>query len=290
MALFADYRIMPRDGFKTGLNEVQVGLVVSPAIHGALVRTVGAHAAERMMVAGEIMSSEKAHAIGLVDELVDQVDDALPRAVEWCEHHIALPCLAMRTTRAMARADLHALFSDSSQMGVESFVNTWFSESTLKTLQGLVERLQNTSLVAEKRDEVAIDSVAMWRDHFWTGTGADTFFQAYVYGGYMGPDSLFYRHAHNDYLEIGTGFGFIGFALLGSAVLTSLWQSLLAQRRGRSRVRQGLGFASMMGISSILIHSFTDFNLHIPVNSLWFVVLLAFAWVAGTKSTSQKLN
>ena len=36
-----------------------------------------------------------------------------------------------------------------------------------------------------------------------------------------------------------------------------------------------------MGIASILIHSFADFNLHIPVNSLWFIVLMAFAWVAG---------
>jgi len=144
----------------------------------------------------------------------------------------------------------------------------------------VVQRLQDTSLEVEKRDEVAIDSFAMWRDNFWAGTGADTFFQAYVYGGYMSPDSLYYRHAHNDYLEIGTGYGFIGFVLLGTAVISSLWQALLAQRHRRSRVMQGLGFASVMGICSILIHSFADFNLHITANSLWFVLLLAFAWVA----------
>jgi O-antigen ligase len=154
-------------------------------------------------------------------------------------------------------------------------VGNWFG------VNEVVERLQNTTLAAEKRDEVAIDSFVMWKDHFWAGTGADTFYQAYVEGGYMSPDSLYYRHAHNDYLEIGTGFGFIGFALLGTAVLTSLWQALLAQRRRRSRVLQGLGFASTMGITSILIHSFADFNLHITANSLWFVLLLAFAWVAG---------
>lgn len=161
-------------------------------------------------------------------------------------------------------------------------VGNWFG------VEEVVERLQNTTLDTEKRDEVARDTVVMWRDHFWVGTGADTFFQAYVYGGYMSPDSLYYRHAENDYLEIGSGFGFIGFALLGIAVLTSLWQAVLAQRRRGSRVRQGLGFASMMGITSILIHSFADFNLHIPANSLWFVVLLAFAWVAVSRENTRE--
>ena len=161
-------------------------------------------------------------------------------------------------------------------------VGNWFG------VDEVVQRLQNASFEAETRDEVAIDSFVMWKDHFWAGTGADTFFWAYVDGGYMSPDSVYYRHAHNDYLEIGTGFGFIGFALLGAVVLTSLWQALLAQRRRGCRVRQGLGFASVMGITSILIHSFTDFNLHIPTNSLWFIVLLAFAWVARTLPESRK--
>ena len=76
-------------------------------------------------------------------------------------------------------------------------------------------------------------------------------------------------------------WGDIGFALLGTAVLTSLRQALLAQRRRHSRVLKGLGFASAMGIVSIGIHSFADFNLHVTVNSLWFIVLLAFAWVAA---------
>ncbi len=161
-------------------------------------------------------------------------------------------------------------------------VGNWFG------VDEVVARLQNTTLDTENRDEVARDTIVMWRDHFWVGTGADTFFQAYVYRGYMSADSLYYRHAENDYLEIGAGFGFIGFALLGTAVLTSLRQALLAQRRRGSRVRQGLGFASMMGITSILIHSFADFNLHIPANSLWFVVLLAFAWVAASKGEARE--
>ena len=68
-------------------------------------------------------------------------------------------------------------------------------------------------------------------------------------------------------------------------MLTSLWQSLLAQRRGGSRVHQGLGFACLMGITAILMHGFTDFNLHITVNSLWFVLFLAMAWVANCQKS-----
>ena len=160
-------------------------------------------------------------------------------------------------------------------------VGNWFG------VDEVVERLRNTTLDTEKRDEVARDTLVMWQDHFWTGTGADTFFKAYVHGGYMRPDSLYYRHPENDYLEIGSGFGFIGFALLATAVVTSFWQAVVAQRRRLSRVHQGLGFASMMGITSLLIHGVADFNLHIPANSLWFVVLLAFAWVAASANATD---
>lgn len=153
-------------------------------------------------------------------------------------------------------------------------VGNWFG------VEEVVQRLQNTSFEADKRDVVAADTLVMWRENFWFGTGADTFFQAYIYNGYKSPGSLFYRHAHNDYLEIGSGFGFIGFALLAYVVLSSLWQALMAQRERRSALMQGLGLACSMGVVSLLIHSFADFNLHVTANSLWFVVLLALAWVA----------
>ncbi len=48
----------------------------------------------------------------------------------------------MLTTRKLARADLHALFDDSSELGVEKFVNIWSSESTQAALRELVDRLQ----------------------------------------------------------------------------------------------------------------------------------------------------
>mgnify|MGYP001828514770 FL=1 len=141
MAIFGDYRIMPRGNFKTGLNEVQVGLAVSSPILGAVVRAVGPHTAVRILVAGELMDSEKALRIGLIDELAADSDQVVARAIEWCEQHLALPHLAMTTTREMARSDLRDLFDDRSELGVEKFVDIWFSDATQATLKALVDRL-----------------------------------------------------------------------------------------------------------------------------------------------------
>jgi len=141
MAIFGDYRIMPRGGFKTGMNEVQVGLAVPPPVHRALVRAVGPHVAERILVAGEMMPSEKALEIGLVDELADDPASVVARAIEWCEMHLALPQLALLTTRKMARADLHGFFDEGSELGVEGFVDLWFADSTQIALMALLDRL-----------------------------------------------------------------------------------------------------------------------------------------------------
>jgi 3,2-trans-enoyl-CoA isomerase len=141
MALFGDYRVMPQGSFKTGFNEVQVGLVVPPQVHAALVRLIGAHAAERITVAGEIMDAQKALKIGLIDELVEQPEAVVSRAIEWCEALLGLPQPAMSLSREMARADLHAIFQRE-EHGVEKFIDIWFQESSQRTLRSLVERLK----------------------------------------------------------------------------------------------------------------------------------------------------
>jgi enoyl-CoA hydratase/carnithine racemase len=142
LALFGDYRIMPRGDFKTGLNEVQVGLVVSSVIHKALARTVGPRTAEKILVAGKILNAEQALDIGLIDELADNPDDVVHRAVSWCERMLALPRFAMTTTRSMVRSDLVRLFDDPRNLDVEKFVDVWHSESSQAALRNLVQRLE----------------------------------------------------------------------------------------------------------------------------------------------------
>ena len=143
MALFGDYRVMADGDYVTGLNEVQIGLVVTPLIYQSLLRVVGARTAEKILVAGELLKAGQAFEIGLIDELADDPDDTVARAISWCEKMLNLPREAMLTTRTMARSDLVKLFENTSDANVNPFVDSWFSEETQSALKGLVERLQN---------------------------------------------------------------------------------------------------------------------------------------------------
>jgi putative inorganic carbon (HCO3(-)) transporter len=52
-------------------------------------------------------------------------------------------------------------------------------------------------------------------------------------------------------------------------------------------ILKGMGFAAMMGIMSIMIHSSTDFNLHIPANALLFTLLCAIACISHSMEQQE---
>lgn len=146
LAILCDYRVMARSvdadkPFRIGLNEVQVGLVVPEVIQLALRRLVGAYRAERLMVAGTMLTAEQAQALGFVDELA-ALDAVVPRARDWLAALLALPPDALAATRRIARADLAAAFADPASFGIDAFVDGWFAPSTQAVLKALVARLK----------------------------------------------------------------------------------------------------------------------------------------------------
>ncbi|MDZ4728972.1 MAG: enoyl-CoA hydratase/isomerase family protein [Xanthomonadales bacterium] len=143
LSLYGDYRIMSSGKYKTGLNEVQVGLVVSPVIKNALVRLIGPHMAAKILVPGSMLSPEQALEIGLVDEVESDPESAVKRSIAWCEQLLALPRNAMLATRELVREDLRALFDHDNSLEGDAFLQLWFSDATQKTLKELVARLQN---------------------------------------------------------------------------------------------------------------------------------------------------
>jgi 3,2-trans-enoyl-CoA isomerase len=140
LSLFCDYRVMSEGDFKIGLNEVPVGIPLPPVIFKAMRRVVGSRQAERLCVQGLLISGDEALRVGLVDELAAP-GRVVERAVEWCRSLLALPPRAMTVTRALARADLAALFAEGTGAEVESVLEDWFGEGTQRTLRELMEKL-----------------------------------------------------------------------------------------------------------------------------------------------------
>lgn len=139
ITMFCDRRVMAAGDYKLGLNEVQVGIHLPPVVLACLRRLVGPRVAEYLAVTGPLLSPKQALQFGLVDEL-NEPDFVVSRAVEWCQCVVALPEAAM-STRRDARADLVALFENTSEPEQDSFTASWFSPSTQKHVRAAVERL-----------------------------------------------------------------------------------------------------------------------------------------------------
>ncbi len=139
LSLCCDYRVMASGPFRIGLNETQVGLVAPEGIQHLMRRVTGQHRAERLLVAGELVDSERALAIGLVDELVD-IGSVATRAHAWLEDILKLPRNPMLATRALARADLVAALQPE-RIRLEQFIDAWSDPDTQAGLRALVAKL-----------------------------------------------------------------------------------------------------------------------------------------------------
>jgi len=145
-------------------------------------------------------------------------------------------------------------------------------------LSKVMTRLEQTSMQTELRDDAYLATLPMIQDYFVTGSGAGTYFSTFP--GYKIPElSRYWNHAHNDYLEIMAEQGLVGFSLLAATVLFALFIIIQTLRKRRSALMLGMSFASLMGITAILIHSAFDFNLQILTNSSTFMLLMAIAMI-----------
>jgi len=141
LAIFCDRRVMAQGPFAIGLNEVQVGIPLPPALWAALLRVVGRRTAERLAVAGELVPADEALRLGLVDELASP-EAVVERALGWCQKLLALPRGPMLTTRARARRDLCQAVRQGGEREVAGLVDDWFSDETQAALQAMVARLK----------------------------------------------------------------------------------------------------------------------------------------------------
>lgn len=155
-------------------------------------------------------------------------------------------------------------------------VGSWFG------VEKLARRIEATTISeVQEREEPAKYTVDMIRDYPVFGAGPGSF---YVTFPRYRPEKVvsFFDWAHNDYAQFAAETGLVGLGMMGLLVVTTLGAAIRAQWLRRDPLMRGMSFACIMGVTSILIHSWVDFNLQIPANAALFMVLLALGWISLT--------
>ncbi len=108
-------------------------------------------------------------------------------------------------------------------------------------------------------------------DHPLKGAGLGTIIDVYpryetVYDGHV------VNHIHNDYIEGLAETGLLG----GFCGMTFLWLLYRESRKAflseQGHFSRALHAGAIAAVCGLLIHSFVDFNLHIPSNALLFLL------------------
>ena len=135
--------------------------------------------------------------------------------------------------------------------------------------------------------QVMRDTLGIVRDYPLVGTGMGTF--PYIYPAYQSFSShVIFTHAENDYLQMLSEGGAVGFALMAgiiglvAAVMIRGMLSRKADPRSRRPDNSPIILGCFAALLSMLVHSFFDFNLHIPSNALLFTGILAMGYGLST--------
>ncbi len=131
-------------------------------------------------------------------------------------------------------------------------------------------KLKNAQgVVYETRLDFWKDSSKIIQDFKLTGSGLGTF--PHIYPPYKTLiDDRTLTHAHNDYIELLVEGGVISFGLILAFLVTWFRKTYKGFLGRRDAFSIYLYMGSLTAMTAILIHSFTDFNLHIGANGLWF--------------------
>lgn len=141
---------------------------------------------------------------------------------------------------------------------------------------GLVPIFDRFSMdpMQDLRWEIFATSMQGVGDFFPLGSGSGTF--PYVYPIYQLPhDDHFINHAHNDYLEWIFDGGILAAAIIVFALYLYFKNWKVIWINGKWRVFRFIQVGAGIGVLMMILHSLIDFNLHKPVNAIYFAFFLA---------------
>ena len=141
----------------------------------------------------------------------------------------------------------------------------------------VIQRFLTISSDGGSRVNIWRDSLIIIRDHPM-GIGLHNYGNVIEIYNQTGPHNKTIAYAHNDYLQLLIETGWIGFLALSGAMLFFMANAVRRIRDINFRkdpFRFYLAVGAFSGLAAIGVHCLFDFNLQIPANCVYFVVLVA---------------
>jgi O-antigen ligase len=146
-------------------------------------------------------------------------------------------------------------------------------------VESMIGRFSIDSLLQDGRPRYWMTILRVIKDFPLLGTGLGTFALSYEAYETLGLQGMF-DHAHNDYLEYLSELGIAGFGILFAGILFILVDAFRVWFKRRNVEAKSLAMGGLVSAVIILLHSLTDFNLHIPATMFLFAVVLGLTWSA----------
>ena len=143
--------------------------------------------------------------------------------------------------------------------------------------------LQSKDPSLSRRVSMSWGALHIFLDHPIAGSGLGTLVSVYPFYETI-YDGKLVDHVHNDYTELLADEGLLG-GLCGIAFLWLLYREARKNfETPQSHFSRAIHAGSIVAVSGLLLHSFVDFNLHIPSNALLFLLQAYFATSAPLAS------
>ena len=174
---------------------------------------------------------------------------------------------------ALRRPDGRQLMVGGAILGTVLLLVSWIGVRQITQRFAAMQSLETSQ---SKRVSMAKNTWHIYLDHPVLGTGLGTIQE--VFPPYETLyDGKIVNHSHNDYLEALAETGTLG-GLCCVWFLGVLFSLTAARVQPAQRSFAAiLQFSALLGCLGFLVHSFVDFNLHIPANAMLFFVMAYLA-------------
>ncbi|MFT7588049.1 MAG: 3,2-trans-enoyl-CoA isomerase [Limisphaerales bacterium] len=150
LAFCADYRIMAQGNYKTGMNEIAVGIVVPDSLFKLYSYWIGRRRAYMFLTEGKLFSPEEAFMYQLIDKVVAP-NMVLAKAEEKLNQYLQFDSDAWQKSKMHLRADLIGSLRVDFDIANKDTLDQWWSPKARAILKEKVDYLKQRRETAKER-------------------------------------------------------------------------------------------------------------------------------------------